>query len=136
MALKNLKEVVPKNLKLIGLHMHIMRLLRRGMMHLLMLGILVGYLPFLLLYILYNIYLLTYLFVNCILPFEFLFTLVDENTSKKLNEILESEDSQANVKVNEILILKQIKINVLKKARVVNILVIKKVEFGDKVELD
>ncbi|CAB4375189.1 unnamed protein product [Rhizophagus irregularis] len=29
---------------------------------------------------------------------------LDENTSKKLNEILESEDSQANVKVNEILV--------------------------------
>ncbi|GBC25176.2 kinase-like domain-containing protein [Rhizophagus irregularis DAOM 181602=DAOM 197198] len=29
---------------------------------------------------------------------------LDENTSKKLNEILESEDSQASVKVNEMLV--------------------------------
>ncbi|PKC04131.1 kinase-like protein [Rhizophagus irregularis] len=46
----------------------------------------------------------------------------DENTSKKLNEILESEDSQASVKANEMLIYLNTKNYLNTKAREVNIL--------------
>ena len=49
--------------------------------------------------------------------FNYLNIKTDENTSKKLNEIFESEDSQASVKANEMLVSEDLNDYIIKDLR-------------------